>query len=53
MNIYLTKPELLREESLFAPSEEAYAPLGDKPFDIRSFKEEVAEDKDMAAVPPS
>jgi hypothetical protein len=53
MNIYLTKPELLREESLFAPSEESYAPLEGKAYDIRSFKEEIVEDKDMPSIPPS
>jgi len=53
MDIYLNKTELLREESLFAPVEATYARLEGKAFDIRSFKEEVAEDKDMPTIPPS
>lgn len=53
MDIYLKKTELLREESLFAPAEESYAHMEGKAFDIRSFKEEVAEDKDMPTIPPS
>jgi len=53
MDIYLKKPELLREESLFAPSEESYVPLKGEGYDLHSFKEEAAQDSDMPAIPPS
>jgi hypothetical protein len=52
MDVYLTDPELLREENLFAPHQESYAVLEGSTFDIRTYVD-VTEDEDMPQIPPS
>lgn len=52
MDVYLTEPELLREQSLFEPHEESYTILEGKPFDISSFTE-INDDEDAPVIPPS
>ncbi|MBI2860641.1 MAG: hypothetical protein HYX91_03940 [Chloroflexi bacterium] len=48
--IYLTKPEIEREEDLFAPRETAYAALEETERDIRSYTPPAAEGDDMLQV---
>jgi hypothetical protein len=52
MNVYLTDPELQREENLFAPHQESYAILEGSPFDIRTYVD-VTEGEDIPQIPSS
>jgi len=51
--IYLTKEELAREESLFKPHEESYAPLKGRTEDIRSLSEKMDTGEGMPEMPKS
>ena len=53
MQTYLTEQELLREESLFAPSETSYMPLEGRAYELCSFKEEVTEAEELPEPPIS
>ena len=53
MDIYLTETELLREENIFKPHEPVYPSLEGNAWDIRTFKDEVTNDKDIPSIPPS
>jgi len=51
--IYLTKDELSREENLFKPHEESYAPLKVRTEDIRSWADKISVSEDMPEPPSS
>ena len=53
MDIYLTETELLREENIFKAHEDVYVLAERKAWDIRTFKEDATNDKDIPSIPPS